>query len=219
MIDLAAVFAGAAPKVAPMIAIGIGIMFLTSRRMKGRLGEWRVRREISRLPADQVTSFHDVLLPTDRGTTQIDHLVVTDAGVFVIETKTLTGLLTGRSNDRVWKQHFGRRNKAIPSPLMQNYGHVRAVEAIVGREAPVRGLVVLAGSARFGGAQPPEVIRPGELKDILMNFRARTGDGAKRRKIASLIEAYILPSNRANTKAHLAGIRARHAGQATHSNR
>lgn len=209
MIDLAAVFAAAAPKVAPMIAIGVGAMFLTSKRMKGWLGEWRVRRVISRLPADRAISFHDILLPTDRGPTQIDHLVVTDSTVFVIETKTLTGLLTGRSNDRLWKQHFGRRSKPIPNPLMQNYGHVLAVEAILGRQVPVRGLVVLAGNARFGGTQPPEVIRPGDLKDVLMAAPSVSGDDTQRRRIANLLEAYILPPSRANKRAHLARVRDR----------
>jgi hypothetical protein len=38
------------------------------------------------------------------------------------------------------------------------------------------------------------------------NDRPRTGDGAKRRKIASLIEAYIMPRTRTSTKAHRAGI-------------
>ena len=58
----------------------------------GAKGEDAVKRELARLG---LTALHDVILSDSRGLTQVDHLVLGSDGIFVLETKTYGGFITG----------------------------------------------------------------------------------------------------------------------------
>ncbi|MGO4370436.1 nuclease-related domain-containing protein [Paenibacillus sp. MCAF20] len=71
---------------------------------------------------------NDLLIPNAKsrtGYSQIDHLIVTPYGIFIIETKNYNGEIKGTREDRNWS--VGNRFKMY-NPLMQNYGHIKAVE-------------------------------------------------------------------------------------------
>ena len=59
--------------------------------VKGAFGEAIVSGLLSRLPKDQYTVLHNVMLKTERGTSQLDHVVVSLYGIFVIEVKNYAG--------------------------------------------------------------------------------------------------------------------------------
>lgn len=123
----------------------------------GRKGESAVARELERLG---VQALHDVILEDDRGLTQIDHLVRSPAGVLVLETKTLSGWISGTPLSRTWVQEIGSGESAtvttFQNPLWQNLRHVRAVEAVMTPfGVPVSGHVVSAAAAQLAmGCRP-----------------------------------------------------------------
>ena len=155
----------------PFILILSGVRLAFKARAQGWLGERVVGR---RLAEHAHVALHDVIVPDGRGgLTQIDHILLTDEGIWVIETKTFNGRIFGRDRDRQWTQRLGRRSFRIGNPLRQNYGHLKAVEAIVGSHAPVLGRVVMAGSATFPKGMPAGVSAAREFRRDLA--AARTG--------------------------------------------
>jgi hypothetical protein len=64
------------------VLLVIGMALFSSPAMKGRMGEFEVKRYLNKLDAKEYTVLHDVVLPTAKGKTcQLDHLVVLEAGV------------------------------------------------------------------------------------------------------------------------------------------
>ena len=133
--------------------------------VSGRKGEGAVARELERLG---VVALNDVILADDCGLTQIDHLVRSATGVLVLETKTLSGRISGTPLCRAWVQQIGSGESAtvttFQNPLWQNLRHVQAVEAVVAPfGVPVSGHVVSAGAAQLADELRPVVVPLGEI--------------------------------------------------------
>ena len=88
---------------------------------------------------------HNLILEDSLGNShQIDHLVFRPNGVFCIETKNLTGHLSGKAEDKHWFALLpSGKKRLLLSPLKQNEGHVKLVEEILGKEHFVTPVVVL----------------------------------------------------------------------------
>jgi hypothetical protein len=70
-----------------------------------------------------------IINPKSRtGYSQIDHIVISPHGIFVIETKNYSGEIKGTRSDKYWRvsNRFNMYN-----PLMQNYGHIKALEQVL----------------------------------------------------------------------------------------
>lgn len=120
-------------------------------RLLGAQGQAAVSRRLRRYCAEVAD---DLILPNGRGgLAQIDHLVLTPAGLVVVETKNYSGLIFGEVRDRTWTQCIGRQRNKFENPLRQNYGHIKAVEALA-TGVPVTGLVVFIDRARFPKGEP-----------------------------------------------------------------
>ena len=133
--------------------------------ISGRKGEGAVARELECLGVD---ALHDVILENDRGLTQIDHLVRSASGVLVLETKTLSGRISGTPLCRAWVQQIGSGESAtvttFQNPLWQNLRHVRAVEAVVAPYGlPVSRRDVSAGAAELADELRAVVLPLGEI--------------------------------------------------------
>jgi hypothetical protein len=132
----------------PLILLGA---LLKSSRVKGFIGELRVRLAL-RLRLDRATyrAVHDITLPTPDGTTQIDHVVVSRYGVFVIETKNMKGWIFGGERQAQWTQRIYRYTNRFQNPLLQNYTHVKALQALL--DVPpetIQSVVSFVGDSRF----------------------------------------------------------------------
>ncbi|MDQ0063258.1 nuclease-related domain-containing protein [Paenibacillus harenae] len=93
----------------------------------GELGEHKINIQLDQL-SKECQHLNDLLIPNSKsrtGYSQIDHLIVTPYGIFVIETKNYNGEIKGAREDRNWS--VSNRFKMY-NPLMQNYGHIKAVE-------------------------------------------------------------------------------------------
>lgn len=104
--------------------------------------------------------FRKIILPTPRGTTEIDHLIVSKFGIFVVELKTYSGWIFGNASDDYWTAVYFRRKFRFQNPLRQNYGHIKALEALLGVDRRVlRPIVVFRGPFRFKTPIPDGVLR------------------------------------------------------------
>ncbi len=104
------------------------------RRAKqiGNLGEARVADIIqaSLNPGDQVV--HDALFEAAGSTAQIDHIVVDQFGLLLVETKSYTALLKGRSEDAFWTACYrGKRKERVYNPILQNEQHRKKLHALL----------------------------------------------------------------------------------------
>jgi hypothetical protein len=154
-VDLLGILWSSLGWILPFMLVVTGLQLAFKARTQGWIGE---RVVAGGLKKHVHAALHDVIVPDGRGgLTQIDHLLLSDQGIWVVETKTFTGRIFGRERDRQWTQRLGRRSFRIGNPLRQNYGHLKAVEAIVGQDMPVLGRVVMAGSASFPKGMPSGV--------------------------------------------------------------
>ena len=69
---------------------------------KGAIGEKRVARILEKLPEGKYSVINNLLLNNSGYTSQVDHVVVSVYGIFVIETKTYQGIISGGENSEQW---------------------------------------------------------------------------------------------------------------------
>ncbi|TMU84287.1 NERD domain-containing protein [Bacillus sp. BHET2] len=107
--------------------------FASTPLIKGKIGEGKVRYHLGKLNPEHYVVLHDLLIPAQDGkTTQIDHVVLSKAGIFVIETKNYQGWIYGSENSKKWTQVIYKRKQSFQNPFHQNYGHIKAIERIIG---------------------------------------------------------------------------------------
>ncbi|MBF0334694.1 MAG: NERD domain-containing protein [Alphaproteobacteria bacterium] len=164
----------------PLLLVGLALAglaeFIRARgrarasRIKGEEGERLVARVVDESGFE---AMHDVLLPHARRDCfwQIDHLVCLPVGIAVLETKNFSGLIYASKGDPRWTQAIGRRRHRFLSPIVQNDGHIQAVEAIVPRGIAVFGQVLFVGDARFPKGMPDEVSNLTQLRQSLAAVR------------------------------------------------
>lgn len=98
---------------------------------KGKVGEKRVAKILSRLSNEEYHIFNDVVISYGKGTSQIDHIVVSQYGIFVIETKFYEGWIFGSEESEYWTQIIYRNKARFYNPILQNKGHVKALKALL----------------------------------------------------------------------------------------
>lgn len=106
------------------------------RRMRlGKEGERKVAKALSSLPQRDFVALSDIVVPSANGrSSQIDHIVVSTRGVFVIETKSHRGRISGTEHGQYWRQYLQRDAHTFYNPLLQNDAHVRNLERILPEE-------------------------------------------------------------------------------------
>ncbi|MFN0222641.1 nuclease-related domain-containing protein [Paenibacillus sp. KR2-11] len=97
----------------------------------GELGEHKINIQLDQLPKN-CKYLSDIMLPNKKarsGYSQIDHVIISPYGLFVIETKNYAGEIKGGRSDKKWTVS---NRYTMYNPLLQNYGHVKALERILG---------------------------------------------------------------------------------------
>ncbi|WP_168123941.1 nuclease-related domain-containing protein [Paenibacillus sp. HB172176] len=126
----------------------------------GELGEHKINIQLDQLPKE-CQHLSDLLIPNSKsrtGYSQIDHLIVTPYGIFVIETKNYNGEIKGTREDRNWS--VGNRFKMY-NPLMQNYGHIKAVAQQLTDFANVKYISMVSFTMRCRFSIDPELRKIG----------------------------------------------------------
>ena len=99
---------------------------------KGLAGEYYTANVLEKIPG-----YHKILInayvPKKRGgTTEIDVIFLHEKGIFVLESKNYSGWIFGREKDRYWTQSFPNGKKErFYNPIMQNRGHVNALQQLL----------------------------------------------------------------------------------------
>jgi restriction system protein len=103
--------------------------------------------------------FRNIILPTTkRGTTEIDHLIVSPFGLFVIENKNRSGWIFGEEFAKSWTSVNFKRKYQFQNPLHQNFGHVKALEELLGIDvSKIHQAVVFRGRFKFKTPVPKNV--------------------------------------------------------------
>ncbi len=153
---------------------------------------------------------HHVTLPIRTGTTEIDHIVVADTGVFVIEAKHYIGRVFGSAGDAKWTQVLYRTHRQFQNPIRQNYGHIKAVQALSNfPEQYYISLVVFTGTAQLKTDMGPGVVRLAELGSFLNQPRPVVFTRDQMALIVGRIELARLDRSAETDEQHINNVRVR----------
>lgn len=119
------------------IVIGIACILLVTvfrSQYKGKIGEYVTAKFLYKLDESKYRIMNDIKIENPSNntkTSQIDHLVVSKYGIFAIETKAYKGKIYGKEYSRNWTQYLGSKKYEFMNPILQNYGHIKAIEALL----------------------------------------------------------------------------------------
>jgi hypothetical protein len=152
----------------------------------GKLGEYRVRKEIEMIEktsAGKYIAFHDLYIPKkDGSTSQIDHLILSEQGLFVIETKNYSGWIFGDEKSKYWTQVIYKRKEKFSNPIWQNIGHIKALKEWLGEEfayIPIYSVIIFMPRAKLktnSSFNQSHVIYPKQLKEVLGQYHHHVVD-------------------------------------------
>lgn len=187
---------------------------MDSKEFRGKVGEFivNVANEAS-LDSTVYHQYKNILLPrTDGTTTEIDHLIVSKHGIFVIETKTRNGWIFGREHEKEWTVKFKGGTSKLKNPLRQNYGHIKAVQAITGLpDDAFTSIIVFFGDIEFKTPMPENVFKGcGHIEYIQKHYGKRlTLQQVHEAKRA--INKHRLADTHENRQAHIDSVKRRHS--------
>lgn len=112
---------------------------------KGQQGEEEAKKLLEEISKEINDSYliNNVYIPSykDRNgnlrTIEIDHLLITRSGIFVIETKSRSGVIYGNELDDNWTQVLGYENEikhTFFNPIKQNDTHIRVLKRVLRQE-------------------------------------------------------------------------------------
>ena len=166
----------------------------------GNIGEARTARYLRKLPADDYTILHDLMVADSNGrTTQIDHIVVSRYGLFVIETKCFKGWIFGDEKSRVWTQSLslgrgwfaGTEKHTFQNPIRQNWRHIYGLaEQLKLPKRLFRNVVVFAGDAEIKTEVPDYVMSAYNVAEYVRSFEAVLLSDAQVARIVSKLQRY-----------------------------
>ncbi len=113
-------------------------------KMKGIIGEHKVRKKIGKTKEGIKYVLNDVLFDTENKSCQIDHIVINQNGVFVIETKNYSGRIYGTDEQLEWTQvlQYGKVKNKLYNPVKQNQTHIYELKKVIGKDNPIKSLIV-----------------------------------------------------------------------------
>lgn len=131
------------------IVIFICLLYLAFNRakIKGLIGEKKLSSMLMFLNKETYNTYNDLYVETNHGTSQIDHVVVSQFGVFVIETKSYKGTISGSFKSEKWTQNIWGNKYSMPNPIRQNRAHIYALKSIIPNYAHLGIISIIAFSS------------------------------------------------------------------------
>ena len=117
---------------------------------KGKYAEYLTYEFLRHFENNGAKFLFNVFIPTKyNGTTEIDVLLIYPKGLFVFECKNYSGWIFGHEAQNNWTQTLpkGRGNchkEYFYNPIMQNASHIRHLKNIVGKNVPMRSIIVFS---------------------------------------------------------------------------
>lgn len=160
-------------------------------RIKGHIGEARVRFEIEKLGSTNQFVINNLILNVgENKTAQIDHVLINRNGIFVIETKNYSGRIYGNENQLEWTQvlSYGNVKNKIYNPLKQNKTHVYHISNVLTDKLPiVPAVVFVKGNIEFIDAQGVYTLKG--LKRLINEPHGELTEGQMRKAYTELMNA------------------------------
>jgi ABC-type antimicrobial peptide transport system permease subunit len=134
--------------IAVVIAVAVIVSLSSAGKKKGRAAERKVSAELHRIGRKKHNCkiMNNAFLPLYNGTCEIDHLMFTPCGIFVVETKGISGTVSGNGKNLVHR--IGNKTYNLYNPALQNQTHVDNVVHHLKKggfnNVPVRGIVVFS---------------------------------------------------------------------------
>lgn len=155
-----------------LVAFVCLLWFLPS---KGKAGEMRVAKILSKLPEEEYRVINNLLIKQGNKTTQIDHVVVSEYRIFVIETKHYRGWIYGDANREYWTQNIYGNKYDLWNPIHQNQGHVRALRRVLTDIPPgvFISIVTFSRQASLDIRNSENVIYWDELKKLICSYQRK----------------------------------------------
>ncbi len=183
-------------------------------KIKGAAGEASVAMLLKRLDGNSYIVLNNVMLSTDGvdgasiKTSQIDHVVVSKYGIFPIETKNYKGWITGSENGAEWTQTIYKTKNKFKNPIRQNYGHVKALKALIKEDIPIYPIVAFPGDSTLKVTiESADVVYWGQLvRTIKKHSTEEVMSEEQMNRIADIIRNNNIDSDE-NRKAHVKEIK------------
>lgn len=126
--------------------------------------------------------FHDLYIEKSPSHySQVDAILITRVGIIVFEVKEYSGWIYGNGSHNSWTQvlAYGREKHRFYNPIMQNFGHIKALKAHVSEKSniPFYSVIVFYGDCVFRSLEYiPEnvyITHPNRLKATLIDILSR----------------------------------------------
>ena len=152
-----------------LILCALGSFFY--KKFRGYMGEFWVKLELKKLPKSEYIILNNIVIKTKENTHQIDHIVLSKFGIFVIEMKNYYGLITGSEYSNKWIQYLGKNKYYFYNPIRQNYGHIKALEEVLGLDANIFiSIICISNQARLS-VQARNVVNIDYLNDLIKEYK------------------------------------------------
>ena len=165
------------------VSIGFFIAFILlvtvfKSNFKGDMGEISVAIKLKDLDKKKYVKLHDIKITNPSQKTkisQIDHLIISTYGIFCIETKAYKGKIYGNEYQREWTQYLSNSQYKFMNPLFQNYGHIKAVEAVlkgIYPNIPYFSIIAFSGEANLSSIEvnDAKVCKISELGNVIKSL-------------------------------------------------
>lgn len=176
---------------------------------KGALGEKAVAKILKSLPEDKYSVINNLLLNNNGYTSQVDHVVVSVYGIFVIETKTYQGIISGGENSEYWTQNVYGNKYEFRNPILQNYGHIKSLkQAIVDyKDVPFISIIAFSRQADLRISSNIPVVYWSQILDVIRDYANPVLRESEVKRLTRLLIASNTDSNKTR-KDHVKNVRA-----------
>lgn len=153
------------------LTLVICVAYLRSPQGRGKMGEWKVAKVISKSAQGRQYVLHNYIIGEKGKTSQIDHIVINPHGIFVIETKNYSGMIYGIDGQPRWTQVllYGKIKHKLYNPVKQNETHVRRIGKVL-TNLPIYSVVVFVQN-NTENIHSDNVISLKQLKECLNTGR------------------------------------------------
>ena len=114
----------------------------------GNYGELKVERRLRLFINKEDVILENLLLPDGSGTTEIDKVIISKKGILCVESKFWGGYISGGDTGD-WTQttyYDGvKKQRKLHNPVIQNQGHIKALDKIFNADYPIFNVVFLVG--------------------------------------------------------------------------
>lgn len=191
-----------------IVAVAAVILLKWLLPSKGEIGEKRVARLLSKLPQEDYKLINNLLVNIKGQTTQIDHVVVSEYRIFVIETKYYQGDIYVDENSEYWTQNIYGNKYKLRNPLRQNYGHVRALSALLQDIHPdfIIPIVAFSKQASVNCIDNKSIVYWNQLNEVIKSYQRKWLTTEQAQKVYDTLLAANVDSKE-NRKQHVKNVK------------